>query len=306
MNPDISREVLSNWQALLEKGVVPQMQLAQQGSLTARSEHASTVTPALSRAFGASAERFSHEAGAMLDNTRVMVDGKTYTIRILLITAVILGIAILIFTDRYLVAMMVKPLERIRQQFQRIAQGDLSQPIEALGRNCVGRLVPLLRAMQDSLREAVSTIRAGSDNIWRGATEISTGNNDLFPNGRTGRCAGRDGRQHGTAYRNGENERRTRPPASQLADAASLTAGKGGELVSDVVETMNGISASSQQIAEITTVINSIAFQTNILALNAAVEAARAGEQGRGFAVVAGEVRNWPAAARGRRKKLKP
>lgn len=210
MNPDISREVLSNWQALLEKGVVPQMQLAQQGSLTARSEHASTVTPALSRAFGASAERFSHEAGAMLDNTRVMVDGKTYTIRILLITAVILGIAILIFTDRYLVAMMVKPLERIRQQFQRIAQGDLSQPIEALGRNCVGRLVPLLRAMQDSLREAVSTIRAGSDNIWRGATEISTGNNDLFPNGRTGRCAGRDGRQHGTAYRNGENERRTR------------------------------------------------------------------------------------------------
>lgn len=148
----------------------------------------------------------------MLDNTRVMVDGKTYTIRILLITAVILGIAILIFTDRYLVAMMVKPLERIRQQFQRIAQGDLSQPIEALGRNCVGRLVPLLRAMQDSLREAVSTIRAGSDNIWRGATEISTGNNDLFPNGRTGRRAGRNCRQHGTAYRNGENERRTRSP----------------------------------------------------------------------------------------------
>ncbi len=96
MNPDISRAVLSNWQALLEKGVIPQMQLAQQGSLTARSEHASTVTPALSRAFGASAERFNHEAGAMLDNTRVMVDGKTYTIRILLITAVILGIAILI------------------------------------------------------------------------------------------------------------------------------------------------------------------------------------------------------------------
>ncbi|HCK7554121.1 TPA: Tar ligand binding domain-containing protein, partial [Salmonella enterica subsp. enterica serovar Paratyphi A] len=275
MNPDISRAVLSNWQALLEKGVVPQMQLAQQGSLTAWSEHASTVTPALSRAFGASAERFSHEAGAMLDNTRVMVDGKTYTIRILLITAVILGIAILIFTDRYLVAMMVKPLERIRQQFQRIAQGDLSQPIEALGRNCVGRLVPLLRAMQDSLREAVSTIRAGSDNIWRGATEISTGNNDLSSRTEEQAAALEETAASmeqltATVKMNAEHARQ----ASQLADAASLTAGKGGELVSDVVETMDGISASSQQIAEITTVINSIAFQTNILALNAAVEAA--------------------------------
>lgn len=243
----------------------------------------------------------------MLDNTRVMVDGKTYTIRILLITAVILGIAILIFTDRYLVAMMVKPLERIRQQFQRIAQGDLSQPIEALGRNCVGRLVPLLRAMQDGLREAVSTIRAGSDNIWRGATEISTGNNDLSSRTEEQAAALEETAASmeqltATVKMNAEHARR----ASQLADAASLTAGKGGELVSDVVETMNGISASSQQIAEITTVINSIAFQTNILALNAAVEAARAGEQGRGFAVVAGEVRNPPAAARGRRKKLKP
>ncbi|EBA5289070.1 methyl-accepting chemotaxis protein, partial [Salmonella enterica] len=92
--------------------------------------------------------------------------------------------------------------------------------------------------------------------------------------------------------------------ASQLADAASLTAGKGGELVSDVVETMNGISASSQQIAEITTVINSIAFQTNILALNAAVEAARAGEQGRGFAVVAGEVRNLASRSAGAAKEI--
>ncbi|EAY9563389.1 HAMP domain-containing protein [Salmonella enterica] len=305
MNPDISRAVLSNWQALLEKGVIPQMQLAQQGSLTAWSEHASTVTPALSRAFGASAERFNHEAGAMLDNTRVMVDGKTYTIRILLITAVILGIAILIFTDRYLVAMMVKPLERIRQLFQRIAQGDLSQPIETLGRNCVGRLVPLLRAMQDSLREAVSTIRAGSDNIWRGATEISTGNNDLSSRTEEQAAALEETAASmeqltATVKLNADHARQ----ASQLADAASLTAGKGGELVSEVVETMDGISASSQQIAEITTVINSIAFQTNILALNAAVEAARAGEQGRGFAVVAGEVRNLASRSAGAAKEI--
>ncbi len=91
-----------------------------------------------------------------------------------------------------------------------------------------------------------------------------------------------------TVKLNADNARQ----ASELADLASLTASRGGALVDNVVNTMTGISVSSKKIAEITSVINSIAFQTNILALNAAVEAARAGEQGRGFAVVAGEVRN--------------
>lgn len=292
MDPDVAAAVLTKWQALLDNGVIPQMQLAQQGTLTAFAEHASTVTPALSREFGASAERFNATAGKRLDTTRVMVDGKTSIIRTLIITAVILGIALLFFTDRYLVAMMVKPLGRIRQQFQQIAQGDLSHPIEDFGRNCVGQLVPLLCAMQDSLREAVSTIRSGSDNIWRGATEISTGNNDLSSRTEEQAAALEETAASmeqltATVKLNAENARE----ASQLADTATETAGKGSSLVSEVVETMDGIAASSKQIAEITSVINSIAFQTNILALNAAVEAARAGEQGRGFAVVAGEVR---------------
>lgn len=293
MDPQVAADVLAKWQDLLDKGVTPQMQLAQQGTLTAWSAQANNVTPALSRAFGASAERFNTAAAFMLDQTRVMVDGKTAVIRTLIVSAVILGIAILFFTDRYLVAMLVKPLGRIRQQFRQIAQGDLSQPIDDIGRNCVGQLVPLLRAMQDSLREAVSAIRAGSDNIWRGATEISSGNNDLSSRTEEQAAALEETAASmeqltATVKLNADNARQ----ASQLADSASRTASQGGSLVSDVVDTMNGISASSKQIAEITTVINSIAFQTNILALNAAVEAARAGEQGRGFAVVAGEVRN--------------
>lgn len=293
MDPAVSAEVLTTWQALLDKGVTPQMQLAQRGTLTAWNEHASTVTPALSRAFGASAEHFNKAAGVMLDHTRVMVDDKTAVIRTLIVSAVVLGIAILFFTDRYLVSMLVKPLARVRQQFRQIAQGDLSQPIEEMGRNCVGQLVPLLRAMQDSLREAVSAIRSGSDNIWRGATEISSGNNDLSSRTEEQAAALEETAASmeqltATVKLNADNARQ----ASQLTDSASRTARKGGTLVSEVVETMHGISASSKQIAEITTVINSIAFQTNILALNAAVEAARAGEQGRGFAVVAGEVRN--------------
>ncbi|MCH2697923.1 methyl-accepting chemotaxis protein [Citrobacter portucalensis] len=305
MDPDVANAVLTKWQALLDNGVIPQMQLAQQGTLTAFAEHASTITPALSREFGASAERFNATAGERLDTTRVMVDGKTSIIRTLIITAVILGIALLFFTDRYLVSMMVKPLGRIRQQFQQIAQGDLSHPIEDFGRNCVGQLVSLLCAMQDSLREAVSTIRSGSDNIWRGATEISTGNNDLSSRTEEQAAALEETAASmeqltATVKLNAENARE----ASQLADTATETAGKGSTLVSEVVETMDGIAASSKQIAEITSVINSIAFQTNILALNAAVEAARAGEQGRGFAVVAGEVRNLASRSAGAAKEI--
>ena len=305
MDPEVASAVLTKWQALLDNGVIPQMQLAKQGTRTAFAEHASTVTPALSREFGASAERFNATAGERLDTTRVMVDGKTSIIRTLIITAVILGIALLFFTDRYIVAMMVKPLGRIRQQFQQIAQGDLSHPIEDFGRNCVGQLVPLLCAMQDSLREAVSTIRSGSDNIWRGATEISTGNNDLSSRTEEQAAALEETAASmeqltATVKLNAENARE----ASQLADTATETAGKGSTLVSEVVETMDGIAASSKQIAEITSVINSIAFQTNILALNAAVEAARAGEQGRGFAVVAGEVRNLASRSAGAAKEI--
>ncbi|MEX5805468.1 methyl-accepting chemotaxis protein [Citrobacter freundii] len=305
MDPEVAAAVLTKWQALLDNGVIPQMQLAKQGTLTAFAEHASTVTPALSREFGASAERFNATAGERLDTTRVMVDGKTSIIRTLIITAVILGIALLFFTDRYLVSMMVKPLGRIRQQFQQIAQGDLSHPIEDFGRNCVGQLVPLLCAMQDSLREAVSTIRSGSDNIWRGATEISTGNNDLSSRTEEQAAALEETAASmeqltATVKLNAENARE----ASQLADTATETAGKGSTQVSEVVETMDGIAASSKQIAEITSVINSIAFQTNILALNAAVEAARAGEQGRGFAVVAGEVRNLASRSAGAAKEI--
>jgi len=293
MDEKISAQAIASWQTLLDQGVTPQVQLAQQGALDAYRQQANNVTPALSRAFGAAAEAFNSAASARLDDTRVMVDGQTSVTRILILTAVILGLLILLFTDRYLVNLLVKPLAIIRQHFRVIAQGDLSQPVEDLGRNCVGQLVPLLRAMQDSLRDAVSTIRQGSDNIWRGATEISSGNNDLSSRTEEQAAALEETAASmeqltATVKLNADNARQ----ASELADVASTRASKGGELVDAVVGTMTDISASSKKIAEITTVINSIAFQTNILALNAAVEAARAGEQGRGFAVVAGEVRN--------------
>ncbi|UJD96056.1 HAMP domain-containing protein [Lelliottia amnigena] len=293
MNEAVFAEVISTWQALLEQGIAPQMVKAQQGDDAGYRQQANEITPPLSRAFGAAAEKFNHEAGNTLEETRVVVDGLTSMTRTVIISAMVLGLLILIFTDRYLVTMLVKPLGRIREHFRQIAQGDLSQSVEPFGRNCVGQLVPLLTAMQDSLREAVSSIRSGSDNIWRGATEISSGNNNLSSRTEEQAAALEETAASmeqltATVKLNADNARQ----ASELADVASSTASRGGSLVQEVVTTMSGISASSKKIAEITTVINGIAFQTNILALNAAVEAARAGEQGRGFAVVAGEVRN--------------
>ncbi|WP_312054553.1 methyl-accepting chemotaxis protein [Pantoea brenneri] len=293
MNPDTVDSVIQSWQKLLDEGVTPQLRLARQDSADAYRQQANNITPQLSRAFGASAEKFNQNAAQILDHTRVKVDRLTALTKMIITVTVIIGLFILLFTDRYLVAMLVRPLETIRNHFATIATGDLSQPVADFGRNCVGKLVPLLSAMQESLREAVSAIRSGTENISRGAAEISAGNNDL--SSRTEeqaaaleQTAASMEQLTATVKFNADNARQ----ASLLAETATTTAQQGGQLVSEVVSTMNGISGSSKKIAEITNVINGIAFQTNILALNAAVEAARAGEQGRGFAVVASEVRN--------------
>lgn len=305
MDIDIANNVIASWEQLLNEGVMPQMALARQDTPEAYRQHANSVTPALSRAFGASADKFNQVAGMKLDETRVTVDHLTNVTKAIIIAAVIAGLLILLFTDRYLAAMLVKPLDRLRQHFSLIAKGDLSQPVEEFGRNCVGKLVPLLSAMQESLRDAVSAIRSGTDNIYRGAAEISAGNNDL--SSRTEeqaaaleQTAASMEQLTATVKFNADNARE----ASGLADTATTTAQKGGRLVSEVVQTMDGISDSSKKIADITGVINSIAFQTNILALNAAVEAARAGEQGRGFAVVASEVRNLAQRSAGAAKEI--
>ncbi|MDU6925914.1 methyl-accepting chemotaxis protein [Franconibacter helveticus] len=305
MDAAVSQQTINDWQKLLDEGVAPQMKLAREGTLEQYRAQANNVTPPLSRAFGAAAEKFTATADAKLDETRIRVDSLTQATKIIIIVAVIIGLLLLLLTDRYLVAMLVKPLERIRNHFRLIAEGDLSQPVQEMGRNCVGKLVPLLTAMQDSLREAVSAIRSGSENIWRGAAEISAGNNDLSSRTEEQASALEETAASmeqltATVKLNADNARQ----ASELAQTASATAGKGGSLVDSVVSTMEGISGSSKKIADITSVINSIAFQTNILALNAAVEAARAGEQGRGFAVVAGEVRNLASRSAGAAKEI--
>ncbi|MEX0143281.1 MCP four helix bundle domain-containing protein [Massilia sp. LMS1-1-1.1] len=215
-------------------------------------------------------------------------------------TAIAIALAMLISRS------ISRPIGEAVKVAQRVAAGDLSVTIDARGNDETGLLLRALKEMNDNLQGIVARVRHGTDAIAHGSREIASGNMDL--SSRTEQqassleeTASSMEELTSTVKQNGENARQ----ANQMAQSASSVASKGGQVVAEVITTMDSINASSKKIADIIGVIDGIAFQTNILALNAAVEAARAGEQGQGFAVVATEVRNLAHRSASAAKEIK-
>ncbi|MBI3714971.1 MAG: HAMP domain-containing protein, partial [Betaproteobacteria bacterium] len=241
-----------------------------------------------------------------LETARANANQAASSARIQMIVAALLSLLAATVVGWLLSRSIVAPLLRARDSARQIAGGDLTVIIDSKGNDEAAEMLAALADMQGSLRKIVDEVRIGAENVSTASSQIAAGNIDL--SSRTEQQASSIEETAAsleeltsTVNQNAENTRE----ADRLAVSASQIANRGGEVVNQVVMTMDIIQGSSKKISEIIGVIDGIAFQTNILALNAAVEAARAGEQGRGFAVVAAEVRSLAQRSAAAAKEIK-
>lgn len=273
-------------------GLQPMLKYAKNGMFEAIINHENEEARPLDAAYNEILLKAVEIRTARASALSAAAQERSRTGMIIMFVAFAVALVMTLMTFVILRRTVINPLQRAAKRIEMVAKGDLTMTDEPTGRSEVGRLSHDLQKMQHSLSSTVGTVRQGVEEIYRGTSEISAGNTDL--SSRTEQqaaaieqTAASMEQLTATVKQNADNAHH----ATKLAEDASHKASHGGQIVSGVVKTMGNISTSSKKISEITAVINSIAFQTNILALNAAVEAARAGEQGRGFAVVASEVR---------------
>ncbi len=243
-----------------------------------------------------------------IDQTAAAINDTNGNSRLLLVGLGLAMLALGVAAAWTITRSITVPLAAANELAERVAKGDLTRSGKGMkaGSDEIGQLQMTLRRMRETLSQTIGSIRDTAESIDNASSEIASGNQDL--SARTEKAASSleetasameelTGTVQQSAASAGQ--------ANQLAQSAASVAQRGGEVVAQVVHTMDEINGSSRKIADIIGVIDGIAFQTNILALNAAVEAARAGEQGRGFAVVAGEVRSLAGRSADAAKEIK-